>query len=118
MVTNGDANLRGVEPGTPLRNSPHRRGEEGGRLRRPAGNQDTLRPPRRGYEDRKIRRYLVAQMRAGRIGGFVQPVVKNTNVKRHISQVRPQSGRSTLVVPLDGYHPGGGEGGERQPERP
>ncbi|MEX2704083.1 MAG: hypothetical protein Q6352_002295 [Candidatus Freyrarchaeum guaymaensis] len=57
----------------------------------------------RGYEDRKIRRYLAAQMRAGRIDGFVQPAVKNTTVKRHIIRCA-LSGRSTLVVPLDGYH--------------
>jgi len=57
----------------------------------------------RGYEDRKIRRYLAAQMRAGRIDGFVQPAVKNTTVKRHIIRCA-LSGRSTLVIPLDGYH--------------
>ncbi|MEX2705351.1 MAG: hypothetical protein Q6352_008835 [Candidatus Freyrarchaeum guaymaensis] len=69
---------------TPLRNSPHRRGEEVDPLRRPAGNQDTLPPPRdRGFEGRETREYLAAQMRAGRIGGFVQPAVKNTTVKRH-----------------------------------
>nr|MDO8089082.1 hypothetical protein [Candidatus Sigynarchaeota archaeon] len=96
MVTNGDANLfLGVEPVTPLRNRPldEVQREVGYAVRLGIRIRYVLLD--RGYEDRKIRRYLAAQMRAGRIDGFVQPAVKNTTVKRHIIRCA-LSGRSTL----------------------
>ena len=104
MVTNGDTNLfLGVEPVTPLRNSPLDEVKRWIRYAVRLGIKIRYLLIDRGFEGRETREYLAAQRRAGRIGGFVQPAVKNTTVKRHIVRC-VLSGRSTLVVPLDGYH--------------
>ena len=104
MVTNGDTNLfLGVEPVTPLRNSPLDEVKRWIRYAVRLGIKIRYLLIDRGFEGRETREYLAAQMRAGRIDGFVQPAVKNPTVKRHIIRCA-LSGRSTLVIPLDGYH--------------
>ncbi|MBS7281592.1 MAG: hypothetical protein KIH09_17395, partial [Candidatus Freyarchaeota archaeon] len=102
MATDGNLNLfLKIEPVTPLKNSPLDEVKRDLDYTLKLNIKVRYVLLDRGYGDKNIRIHLAEKSKKGKIGGFIQPAVKTTTVKRKILEAAFK-GQETLIEPWEG----------------
>jgi hypothetical protein len=102
MATDGNLNLfLKIDPVTPLKNSPFDEVKRDLDYTLKLNIKVRYVLLDRGYGDGDIRIHLAEKTRRGKIGGFVQPAVKTTAVKRRILEAALK-GQEILIEPREG----------------